>query len=150
MLSDDAIRCLRRRSAWRHGRLPQAPFFGLGGALQQLHLGLRHCHELDGLDKGGQALTWGDAAKGIYPEVVLFNLNVASAVAEATNNDFHALPSTAGMAGKVQVMSFGRGTGHVQIEQNHLWINALGRVAPGQRLPPLSSPSSSWQCRSPR
>ena len=58
----------------------------------------------------GQALTWGDAAKGICPEVVLFNLNVASAVAEATNNDFHALPSTAGMAGKVQVMSFGRGT----------------------------------------
>lgn len=40
----------------------------------------------------------------------MFNLNVASAVAEATNNVFHALPSTAGMAGKVQVMSFGRGT----------------------------------------
>ena len=52
----------------------------------------------------------------------MFNLNVASAVAEATNNVFHALPSTAGMAGKVQVMSFGRGT--VNMANNEVSPNA--------------------------
>ena len=67
-------------------------------------------------------VTRGDAANGIYPEVFLFNLNDASAVAESTNNVFHALPATAGKAGKVQVMAFGRGT--VNMANNWVSPNA--------------------------
>lgn len=67
-------------------------------------------------------VTRGDAGHGIYPEVFLFNLGLAGAVAEVSNNVFYAMPATAGMPGKVQALSFGLGT--VNLSNNWVSPNA--------------------------
>lgn len=67
-------------------------------------------------------VTRGDAGHGIYPEVLLFNLNMPGAVAEVLNNVFYAMPANAGMAGKVQAMSIGKGS--VNLANNWVSPNA--------------------------
>ena len=75
----------------------------------------------------------GDAANGAYPSIFLFNLALQNAVADVRNNVFYSYPNTAGMPGKVQAMSIGRGT--VNMAANWVSPNAaqfwLGHLVAG-------------------
>ncbi len=64
----------------------------------------------------------GDATHGLYPEVLLFNLDMPKAVADVKNNVFQTSPITAGAAGKIQAMAVGKGT--VVLSNNWVSPNA--------------------------
>jgi len=61
----------------------------------------------------------GDATHGIYPEILLFDLNMPNAVADVKNNVFYTPPSTVGLPGKVQAMVIGQGT----VNMSNNWVS---------------------------
>lgn len=75
----------------------------------------------------------GDANSGAYPSVFLFHMDMQNAVADVKNNVFYTSPSSVGAAGKVQAMSFGKGT--VNLANNWVSPNAaqfwLGHLVAG-------------------
>jgi hypothetical protein len=64
----------------------------------------------------------GDATHGIYPEALLFSLDLPGASADVRNNIFYTAPTTVGSPGKVQVMALGKGT--VNLANNWVSPNA--------------------------
>lgn len=75
----------------------------------------------------------GDASNGAFPSVFLFHLDMANATADVSNNVFYTSPITVNAPGKVQAMSFGKGT--VNLSGNWVSPNAaqfwLGHLVPG-------------------
>jgi hypothetical protein len=61
----------------------------------------------------------GNALNGVYPETLLFNLQLKNAVADVRNNVFQATPSTPGAAGKVAAMAIGPGT----VNMSNNWVS---------------------------
>jgi len=64
----------------------------------------------------------GDATHGIYPEMLLFNMDMPNAVSDVKNNVFYTSPSTVGAPGKVQAMAIGKGV--VNLSNNWVSPNA--------------------------
>ncbi|MES2946110.1 MAG: PKD domain-containing protein [Pseudomonadota bacterium] len=61
----------------------------------------------------------GDGSGSAYPEVFLFNMQLAKAVADVRNNLFYSMPLTAGKAGKIQAFALGTGT----VNMSHNWVS---------------------------
>lgn len=61
----------------------------------------------------------GDGSGSAYPEVFLFNMQLANAVADVRNNLFYSMPLTAGKAGKIQAFALGTGT----VNMSHNWVS---------------------------